>query len=146
LKYIDNKTFTTHVLTFQTLQPKHEWFAARKGPKPFATMHKFRKAKALNAAQLRQVKNDLANDFILLSRNILRKYNFRMDHDDMVQEVVMHCFQQARKFDGDRGTPAFNYFTKLIINKMRQVWRNDTTRLDNLRKYESHLSEIQPRY
>jgi DNA-directed RNA polymerase specialized sigma24 family protein len=45
-----------------------------------------------------------------------------VDEEDAKQEAVMVCLRKAPKFDTDRGK-AFNYFTTMILNHYRQLYR-----------------------
>lgn len=65
----------------------------------------------------------VAEYFYLLSDNIIRAFNFAMvEEEDAKQEAVFICLKKVSKFDPDRGK-AFNYFTTMILNHYRQLYR-----------------------
>lgn len=66
----------------------------------------------------------IANFFYLLSENIIRAFRFSMvDEEDAKQEAVMVCLKKIERFDVSRGK-AFNYFTTMILNHYRQLYRS----------------------
>ncbi len=66
----------------------------------------------------------IANYFYLLSDNIVRAFRFSLvDEEDAKQEAVLVCLKKIDKFDIERGK-AFNYFTTMILNHYRQLYRS----------------------
>jgi len=60
----------------------------------------------------------------LLAENIIRAFQFKMiDKEDALQEAVLICLQKKHKFNSDKGK-AFNYFTTIILNHFRQLYRS----------------------
>lgn len=66
----------------------------------------------------------VANCFYLLSENIIRAFQFSMvEEQDAKQEAVLVCLRKIERFEESRGK-AFNYFTTMILNHYRQLYRS----------------------
>lgn len=70
------------------------------------------------------IKNEVTICFYLLADNIIKAFNFKLiDRDDALQEGVTVCFAKIERFDRNRGK-AFNWFTTIILNHYRQLYRS----------------------
>ena len=66
----------------------------------------------------------VAKCFYLLSDNIIRAFRFSMvEEEDAKQEAVLVCLKKISRFEHSRGK-AFNYFTTMILNHYRQLYRS----------------------
>lgn len=82
---------------------------------------------------------ELARLFYLLGDNIIRAFKFQLiDRDDAVQEVVMICFQKLNCFTPELGR-AFNYFTTVSLNHLRQLYRSSKNYNELKIRYHNHL-------
>lgn len=52
-----------------------------------------------------------------------------IEHMDLVQWCVLSCCQKARFFDESRGT-CFNFFTRVIINKIKVVYKIENNKFN----------------
>jgi len=81
------------------------------------------------------VKREITLCFYLLSDTILRAFNFKLiDKEDALQEGVLACLSKVERFDPDRGK-AFNWFTTIILNHYRQLYRTCKNDINLKRKY-----------
>jgi len=81
-----------------------------------------RKSKAAKADPI--LSECVATYFYLLSDNIVRAFRFSLvDEEDAKQEAVLVCLRKIERFDTGRGK-AFNYFTTMILNHYRQLYRS----------------------
>jgi DNA-directed RNA polymerase specialized sigma24 family protein len=79
----------------------------------------------------------LAQEFYLLSENIVRYAKFAIDPDDAVQECVCVCFEKIDRFDPLKGK-AFNYLTTCLMNSLRQHYRTARNYNELRKKYYDH--------
>ncbi len=71
-----------------------------------------------------ETKTKVTETFYLLADNIIRAFRFKLvDKDDALQEGVLACFSKMDRFDSERGK-AFNWFTTIILNHYRQLYRS----------------------
>lgn len=81
------------------------------------------------------VKREITLCFYLLSDTILRAFNFKLiDKEDALQEGVLACLSKVQRFNPDRGK-AFNWFTTIILNHYRQLYRTCKNDINLKRKY-----------
>lgn len=67
---------------------------------------------------------DLATAFYVLSQNLARyAKDIIIDVDDTVQEGVLICLSKIDKFKPGKGK-AFSYFTSVILNNSKQMYRS----------------------
>lgn len=70
-----------------------------------------------------KLREEITLCFYLLSENIIKAFKFRLiDRDDALQEGVYTCLKQMHLFDKEKGK-AFNWFTTIILNHYRQLYR-----------------------
>lgn len=71
-------------------------------------------------------KNDdeLVGMFYLLATRIIKKWRFKCDREELIQCSVIVCWNKIEKFDASRGG-AFNFFTTIILNEMRHLYRTE---------------------
>lgn len=106
-EYIDNKEFESLIRLYI---------------KSLETANKNKKNKDLQPDPI--LAECIANYFYLLSTNIIKAFRFSMvDEEDAKQEAVMVCLKKIERFDTERGK-AFNYFTTMILNHYRQLYRS----------------------
>lgn len=81
------------------------------------------------------IKREITICFYLLSDTILRAFNFKLiDKEDALQEGVLACLSKVQRFNPERGK-AFNWFTTIILNHYRQLYRTCKNDLNLKRKY-----------
>jgi len=81
------------------------------------------------------VKKEITLCFYLLSDTILRAFGFKLiDKEDALQEGVLVCLQKVDRFNPDRGK-AFNWFTTIILNHYRQLYRTCKNDINLKRRY-----------
>ena len=81
------------------------------------------------------IKREITLWFYLLSDTILRAFKFKLiDKEDALQEGVLACLSKVERFDPDRGK-AFNWFTTIILNHYRQLYRTCKNDINLKRKY-----------
>ena len=82
----------------------------------------------------------LTQAFYTLAQNLVRFARFNLiDSDDVEQESVMICFEKIDRFDPSKGK-AFNYFTTMTLNNMRQLFRSAKNYNQLKRKYHEFLT------
>jgi hypothetical protein len=146
-EYLNNKSFETVIIRFQTAKKQQNKFNilledvtyqnsktktknSIKVPLIISSEDTNRAAIELTAAQ-----KILADLFYTLSKNIVRYAKFtNIDEDDAVQEGVLICFERVEKFDPTKGK-AFNYLTTCILNHFRQLWRTAKNYNELKKKY-----------
>lgn len=73
------------------------------------------------------VSDELAKDFILLIDNIQKSKYFNAYHkdilDDMKGECLLTMVRKFDKFDPEKNTSPFSYFTRLVFNTSYNVYR-----------------------
>lgn len=79
------------------------------------------------------VRDTLIKDyFYVLAYRIVKSFKFRhVDDDDALQEAVIICFKRIAHFDPARGK-AFNFFTTLIVNQLKGLYRKNKNHRDFL--------------
>lgn len=81
------------------------------------------------------IKNEVSICFYLLSDNIIKAFKFKLiDKEDALQEGVLVCLSKINRFDPERGK-AFNWFTTIILNHFRQLYRSCKNDLNLKKKY-----------
>jgi DNA-directed RNA polymerase specialized sigma24 family protein len=81
------------------------------------------------------IKYEVTICFYLLADNIIKAFNFKLiDRDDALQEGVCACFSKISLFDKTRGK-AFNWFTTIILNHYRQLYRSAKNYIELKRKF-----------
>lgn len=90
------------------------------------------------------VKKEVTYCFYLLAENIIRAFRFTLiDREDALQEAVLACLSKMHRFDPDRGK-AFNWFTTIILNHYRQLYRTCKNDINLKKRYlEKKLGEAQ---
>lgn len=82
-----------------------------------------------------EIRTELALCLYLLADNIIRAFRFKLiDRDDALQEGVLVCFSKMSGFDRDRGK-AFNWFTTIILNHYRQLYRSAKNYMELKRRF-----------
>jgi DNA-directed RNA polymerase specialized sigma subunit len=68
--------------------------------------------------------SNLANAFYTLAEHLARyAKDIITDSDDAIQESVLTCFEKIDKFHPNKGK-AFSYFTSVMLNSSRQMYRS----------------------
>lgn len=81
------------------------------------------------------IKNEVTICFYLLADNIIKAFKFKLiDRDDALQEGVTICFAKINSFDPKRGK-AFNWFTTIILNHFRQLYRSARNYIELQQKF-----------
>jgi DNA-directed RNA polymerase specialized sigma24 family protein len=82
-----------------------------------------------------QIKEEITLCFYILSNAILQSFNFKLiDKEDALQEGVLVCLQKMERFNPERGK-AFNWFTTIILNHYRQLYRTSKNDLNLKKRY-----------
>lgn len=149
IEYLNNKTFETLIVKFQTAkkeQVKFKMFmddikstekrtlkrGKYKKPPGWLTIEKT--FEVVNS-HFKIIQDELAITFYTLVENIVRYAKFNLvDQDDAIQEGVMSCFEKVDRFDSSKGK-AFNYLTTVVINCLRQSYRTARNYNELKRKY-----------
>lgn len=91
--------------------------------------------KYLRSKKDKEVKEEITLCFYLLSDSIMKWSNFKfIDRDDALQEGVLICLDKINKFNPDRGK-AFNWFTTIILNHYRQLYRTAKNDINLKKRY-----------
>lgn len=61
--------------------------------------------------------------FYVLTYNIIRTFNFKIDEEDALQEGTIACLKKMEQFDPTRGR-AFNFFTTICLNHFRGIFKS----------------------
>ena len=62
----------------------------------------------------------LAEYFYLIANNLIKKFYFTdVEKEELVQEAVLRCWEYQHKFDPNKSTSAFAYFTSTVYNVYR---------------------------
>lgn len=87
---------------------------------------------------------DALTEFILLLiNNILNTFTFTtVDRDDVQQECFILVLRKLHKFESDRGTTAFNYFSTVIFNQVRLMYSKTRTYNKNLSNYKNLIEYL----
>jgi DNA-directed RNA polymerase specialized sigma24 family protein len=81
------------------------------------------------------MKNEITLCFYLLAENIIKAFNFKLiDKEDALQEGVLICFSKLYMFNSSKGK-AFNWFTTIILNHYRQLYRSCKNDISLKKKY-----------
>jgi hypothetical protein len=65
--------------------------------------------------------------------NIIKTMSFSL-LNDFKNDIVYTCFERASNYSKEKGL-AFNYFTTLILNQMRNKYRSREKKMNNEKKY-----------
>lgn len=89
-----------------------------------------------------QHKDELAEMLTLLASKLVRRYRFALcAPEDCIQECVLTCFAKVHRFDVSVGSKAFNFFTTVMLNHMRQMYRTEQNYLNLKIKFTEHCIE-----
>lgn len=89
----------------------------------------------LNSPDDDDIKEEVTICFYVLSENIIRAFNFKLiDKEDALQEGVLACFSKIHRFNPTRGK-AFNWFTTIILNHYRQLYRSCKNDINLKKRY-----------
>lgn len=82
--------------------------------------------------------DDIAKALQLMARRIMKKWKFNVDWEECVQDVVIVAWTKIDKFHEGYGA-AFNFFTTILINAMKQHYRVDKSYEEMKLKYLDHM-------
>jgi hypothetical protein len=100
-------------------------------------------------------KNELGMAFYLLAGRIIDIAKFKtIDRDDAIQECVFVCFEKLPQYQEaskqfligsqpkryGKKPKAFNYFTTIMLCRIRQTYRSQRNHKELREKYEEYLS------
>jgi DNA-directed RNA polymerase specialized sigma24 family protein len=89
--------------------------------------------------EFEEAKANLAKAFFLLSERLFKGFKFQLiDVDDALQEGVMIGFEKLHHFDSSKGK-AFSFFTQIILNHFKQLFRGAKGYNELKLKYQEHL-------
>jgi hypothetical protein len=95
--------------------------------------------------QYTRAQNELCTAFYTLGENIVRYAKFSLiDPEDALQECVLIGFEKVDRFDPRRGA-GFNYFTTVLLNSLRQVYRTSKNYNELKRKFQEYMQTLYPR-
>jgi len=77
----------------------------------------------------------------LLIDRILLTFKFNVDYDDAKQECYVLCFKVLKNFTKEKGT-AFNYFTTVILNNLKQMYTKNKKYNQKLNKYRASKGDV----
>ena len=152
-EYLNNKRFEKIICEFQELKRQKNRYELMisdivETEARTLTRKKFVKPEAWIAIQssFATIKKDydlaqkeLTTAFYTLSENIVRYAKFNLiDPEDAIQEGVIVCFEKIDRFDPSRGK-AFNYWTTIILNAFRQLYRSSRNYNELKNKYRDSL-------
>jgi hypothetical protein len=92
-------------------------------------------------------KNELGMVFYLLAGRVIDIAKFKtIDRDDAIQECVFVCFEKLPQYKevmetNPKKAKAFNYFTTVMLCRVRQSYRAARNHKDLKEKYEEYLEE-----
>lgn len=162
-EYLNNKAFEIIIVNFQKL--KRQIFRCDRLIEIAEETHNRRlkkyndnkKKEKLDNIKLIKLKvtdehkkcqNQLSYAFYLLAENIVNYTKFSgVDVDDAMQEIVMICLEKIDRFNphfiGKTGqkSKAFNYFSTLSINTLRQSYRGIKNYHELKRKFSMYLKD-----
>lgn len=162
-EYLNNKSFESVIINFQKLKrQKNRCDYLLKDIEEICNRRKKKYNDDKDTDKLEEIKslklkinNDhkicqdqLSNAFYLLAENIVNYTKFSgVDIDDAMQEIVMICLEKIDRFNphfiGKTGqkSKAFNYFSTLSINTLRQSYRFSKNYHELKRKFSIYLKE-----
>jgi hypothetical protein len=105
----------------------------------------WRSKHTIAALQYTKAQNELCSAFYTLAENIVRYAKFSLiDPEDALQECVLIGFEKVDRFDPRRGA-GFNYFTTVLLNSLRQVYRTSKNYNELKRKFQEYMQTVYPR-
>lgn len=85
--------------------------------------------------------DELAKAFGAIGENLSKKYKMAgVSLEDAVQESMIIGFIRLDKFKPEKGK-AFNYFTTIILNHLRGLYRQNKSFVDMKERYAERLRE-----
>jgi len=82
----------------------------------------------------KKYEEDLISIFGLLIKNIIESFKFQVDPNDAKQECFTLILKTVPKFDSNKGK-AFNYFTTIILNHLKLMWRKEKKYQEKINAY-----------
>lgn len=82
----------------------------------------------------KKYEEDLISLFGILIKNIIDSFKFQIDPNDAKQECFALVLKTVPKFKPDKGR-AFNYFTTIILNHMKLMWRKEKKYQEKINAY-----------
>lgn len=146
--YLKNERLTELVLGVQCARRKlvraKNRVARLQAPKPGRprkdaadVLDAARRAEADALATLRQLEADVGQCFYVLAENVVRYARFiGVDTEDAIQEGVLVCLTKLHRYDHSRGAKCFNFFTTVILNHLRMMWRTSKNYYDRLQRMQ----------
>ena len=63
--------------------------------------------------------------FSLLAENISSTYTYKdpADREDCISSAIMDCYRYWRSYDPEKTANAFAYFSSVVYNGFRKMWR-----------------------
>ena len=151
-EYLNNKAFEKLIAEFQVTKralAKYEFLVRnlgetikRKKNSDFEKqmLQDFREKITIAYNNHEEAKKYLTDAFYILARNIVAYSRYKLiDDEEAVQNMVFLSLQKSDRFDENRGSTAFNYFSTVFLNSLRGDFRaaKNYTNLKN--KYQDHM-------
>jgi DNA-directed RNA polymerase sigma subunit (sigma70/sigma32) len=87
-------------------------------------------------------KNHMGRAFVILAQNIVDYAQFNLlEKEDATQEGILVCFEKVDRFEPQKGK-AFNYFTTVLLNQLRQNHRSLRNYNELKRRYQQHCEVV----
>ena len=129
-EYLNNKVFESIIVRFNEAKKNLDSKERKKK----------KKLLAIDKKEFQDAETDLTDAFYLLASNIIRAFKFQLvESDDALQEGVMLCFEKLHRFDPAKGK-AFNFWSTILLNAMRQMYRTAKNYNELKMKYHDFLS------
>lgn len=87
------------------------------------------------------IPNDIAQALIQICTNLSKSGRFAgyTWREDMVAEAILVCLKSARKFNPEKSTNPFSYFTQVAYNSFRKYLNTEHLRLATIEAYKRGL-------
>lgn len=137
--YLSTNDLGDGVNAYLATKNRVKW--TREHPRAYRSKAKARKALVKAERDYKEAGNQLTTYLYLLATNLVKAYHMNMDKEDCVQELVLECLKKATFWDIRRGG-AFNFFSTISVNCLRQMRRKENGRIKVTEDYAVHLDEL----
>lgn len=88
-----------------------------------------------------KVPDDIAEGIFQICTNLARSGRFAgyTWKDDMIGEAILDCIRSARKFNPERSSNPFAYFTQIAYNAFRRCLNSEHLRLATIENYKQSM-------
>lgn len=85
--------------------------------------------------------DELVHMLDTLINHIVKSFKFNVDYDDAKQECFVLCLKVVRNFTQEKGS-AFNYFTTVILNHLRQMYTKNKKYNEKIATYRDMKGDV----